>query len=100
MSELDLGIRGNFKKLMTHLVDYEYAIDIQCKYGGAQKKARVQPSSAQSTIKVRKEKLGDRITALHQLVSPFGKVMQGHCHHFLPSIPHGDGITSSKAKPP
>ncbi|KAK4765007.1 hypothetical protein SAY86_026097 [Trapa natans] len=41
--------------------------------GGAQKKARVQPSSAQSTIKVRKEKLGDRITALHQLVSPFGK---------------------------
>jgi hypothetical protein len=23
---------------------------------------------------VRKEKLGDRITALHQLVSPFGKV--------------------------
>ncbi|KAK4771938.1 hypothetical protein SAY86_013713 [Trapa natans] len=41
--------------------------------GGAHKKARVQPSSAQSTIKVRKEKLGDRIAALHQLVSPFGK---------------------------
>lgn len=42
--------------------------------GGAQKKARTQPSSAQSTtFKVRKEKLGDRITALHQLVSPFGK---------------------------
>ncbi|OWM66048.1 hypothetical protein CDL15_Pgr015474 [Punica granatum] len=41
--------------------------------GGAQKKARVQPSSAQSTFKVRKEKLGDRITALHQIVSPFGK---------------------------
>ncbi|KAF3457910.1 hypothetical protein FNV43_RR02571 [Rhamnella rubrinervis] len=37
------------------------------------KKARVQPSSTQSTFKVRKEKLGDRITALHQLVSPFGK---------------------------
>ncbi|XP_028774027.1 transcription factor bHLH68 [Neltuma alba] len=42
--------------------------------GGAVKKARVQPSTTQSsTFKVRKEKLGDRITALHQLVSPFGK---------------------------
>ncbi|CAL4952543.1 unnamed protein product [Urochloa decumbens] len=38
------------------------------------KKARVQTSSsAQSTLKVRKERLGDRITALHQIVSPFGK---------------------------
>lgn len=27
-----------------------------------------------SFAQVRKEKLGDRITALHQLVSPFGKV--------------------------
>ncbi|XWS72051.1 hypothetical protein CRYUN_Cryun02cG0007600 [Craigia yunnanensis] len=41
--------------------------------GGALKKARVQPSATQSTFKVTKEKLGDRITALHQLVSPFGK---------------------------
>ncbi|WOH11155.1 hypothetical protein DCAR_0830634 [Daucus carota subsp. sativus] len=43
--------------------------------GGAAKKARVQPSSSasQPTFKVRKEKLGDRITALHQMVSPFGK---------------------------
>ncbi|RZC75700.1 hypothetical protein C5167_051184 [Papaver somniferum] len=41
--------------------------------GGAFKKARVQQSSTQSTFKVRKEKIGDRITALHQLVSPFGK---------------------------
>jgi hypothetical protein len=40
--------------------------------GGTIKKARVQPSSS-STFKVRKEKLGDRITSLHQLVSPFGK---------------------------
>ncbi|KAM7257095.1 hypothetical protein ACFE04_012836 [Oxalis oulophora] len=37
------------------------------------KKARVQSTSGQSTIKVRKEKLGDRVTALHQIVSPFGK---------------------------
>ncbi|XP_060205738.1 transcription factor bHLH68-like isoform X1 [Lycium barbarum] len=41
--------------------------------GGMTKKARVQHSSAQPSLKVRKEKLGDRITALHQLVSPFGK---------------------------
>ncbi|XP_055826787.1 transcription factor bHLH68-like [Solanum dulcamara] len=41
--------------------------------GGVTKKARVQHSSAQPSLKVRKEKLGDRITALHQLVSPFGK---------------------------
>ncbi|KAK8595586.1 hypothetical protein V6N13_000293 [Hibiscus sabdariffa] len=41
--------------------------------GGVTKKARVQPSATQSSFKVRKEKLGDRITALHQLVSPFGK---------------------------
>ncbi|GMI91816.1 BASIC HELIX LOOP HELIX 68, PERICYCLE FACTOR TYPE-A 3 [Hibiscus trionum] len=39
------------------------------------KKARVQPSSSSSQplLKVRKEKVGDRITTLHQLVSPFGK---------------------------
>ncbi|KAM5579097.1 transcription factor bHLH68 [Rosa sericea] len=41
--------------------------------GGMCKKARVQPSSSQPPLKVRKEKLGDRITALHQIVSPFGK---------------------------
>lgn len=41
--------------------------------GGVFKKARVQTSSSQPPLKVRKEKLGDRITALHQLVSPFGK---------------------------
>ncbi|KAI4325303.1 hypothetical protein MLD38_030715 [Melastoma candidum] len=41
--------------------------------GGACKKARVHPPSTQPPLMVRKEKLGDRITALHQLVSPFGK---------------------------
>ncbi|CAM8999102.1 unnamed protein product [Rhodiola kirilowii] len=45
-----------------------------CAAAGASKKARVQQSPPQSnTLKVRKEKLGDRITVLHQLVSPFGK---------------------------
>ncbi|GLT52841.1 hypothetical protein SLA2020_261580 [Shorea laevis] len=43
--------------------------------GGVYKKAKVVSSisSSQPPLKVRKEKLGDRITALHQLVSPFGK---------------------------
>ncbi|KAL6996455.1 hypothetical protein U1Q18_006588 [Sarracenia purpurea var. burkii] len=41
--------------------------------GGAPKKAKVQSSSTQPPLKVKKERLGDRITALHQLVSPFGK---------------------------
>ncbi|KAF8058163.1 hypothetical protein N665_1249s0006 [Sinapis alba] len=42
--------------------------------GSTNKKPRLQPSpSSQSNLKVRKEKLGGRIAALHQLVSPFGK---------------------------
>ncbi|KAL8217399.1 hypothetical protein R6Q57_020772 [Mikania cordata] len=40
---------------------------------GTSKRARAQHSSIQTPLKVRKEKLGDRISALHQLVSPFGK---------------------------
>ncbi|XP_071711993.1 uncharacterized protein [Rutidosis leptorrhynchoides] len=40
---------------------------------GTSKRARTQHSSTQTPLKVRKEKLGDRISALHQLVSPFGK---------------------------
>ncbi|KAJ1388761.1 Myc-type, basic helix-loop-helix [Sesbania bispinosa] len=41
--------------------------------GVCKKTSRGLPSSSQPPLKVRKEKLGDRITALHQLVSPFGK---------------------------
>ncbi|KAL2932134.1 hypothetical protein RDABS01_037544 [Bienertia sinuspersici] len=37
------------------------------------KRARIETPSSLPTFKVRKEKLGDRITALQQLVSPFGK---------------------------
>jgi hypothetical protein len=37
------------------------------------KKPRMETPSPLPTFKVRKEKLGDRITALQQLVSPFGK---------------------------
>ncbi|XP_020592235.1 transcription factor bHLH112-like [Phalaenopsis equestris] len=37
------------------------------------KKIRIETPSPLPTFKVRKEKLGDRITALQQLVSPFGK---------------------------
>uniref|UniRef100_A0A0E0FDR2 BHLH domain-containing protein n=1 Tax=Oryza meridionalis TaxID=40149 RepID=A0A0E0FDR2_9ORYZ len=39
----------------------------------AAKKPRIEAPSPMPTFKVRKEKLGDRITALQQLVSPFGK---------------------------
>ncbi|GLT83126.1 hypothetical protein SLE2022_014350 [Rubroshorea leprosula] len=37
------------------------------------KRPRIEPPPPLTTFKVRKEKLGDRITALQQLVSPFGK---------------------------
>ncbi|KAL8130454.1 hypothetical protein V2J09_019609 [Rumex salicifolius] len=37
------------------------------------KRQRIETPSSLPTFKVRKEKLGDRITALQQLVSPFGK---------------------------
>lgn len=37
---------------------------------------------------VRKEKLGDRITALHQLVSPFGKVINKLISHSIIIINH------------
>ncbi|PIN22187.1 hypothetical protein CDL12_05107 [Handroanthus impetiginosus] len=37
------------------------------------KRQRVETPSPLPTFKVRKEKLGDRVTALQQLVSPFGK---------------------------
>ncbi|GJN01639.1 hypothetical protein PR202_ga18919 [Eleusine coracana subsp. coracana] len=37
------------------------------------KKPRLETPSPLPTFKVRKEKLGDRVTALQQLVSPFGK---------------------------
>lgn len=40
---------------------------------GVSKKARVRSSPPQPPLKVRTEKLGERITTLHQLVSPFGK---------------------------
>ncbi|GFP79094.1 transcription factor bhlh112 [Phtheirospermum japonicum] len=37
------------------------------------KRPRIETPSPLPTFKVRKEKLGDRVTALQQLVSPFGK---------------------------
>ncbi|XP_017256013.1 transcription factor bHLH68 [Daucus carota subsp. sativus] len=66
------------RKRNQHQVLDQYASLQQCNDtvvpSGTSKKARVQPSSTQQpALKVRKEKLGDRITALHQLVSPFGK---------------------------
>nr|QDL88397.1 transcription factor bHLH112-like isoform X6 [Cymbidium ensifolium] len=46
---------------------------ISSSYSSRSKKPRIGMPSPLPTFKVRKEKLGDRITALQQLVSPFGK---------------------------
>ncbi|KAG2657776.1 hypothetical protein PVAP13_1KG172500 [Panicum virgatum] len=55
--------------------------------GSAFKKVRTQePSQAQSTVKVRKEKLGDRITALHQLQLHEASV-HGERHSIFPEDP-------------
>uniref|UniRef100_A0A0E0CJ52 BHLH domain-containing protein n=1 Tax=Oryza meridionalis TaxID=40149 RepID=A0A0E0CJ52_9ORYZ len=65
--------------------------------GAAFKKARTQePSPAQATVKVRKEKLGDRITALHQLVSPFGKALSSPYLGNGGSSSNGGGGSNSK----
>ncbi|GAA0143320.1 basic helix-loop-helix transcription factor [Lithospermum erythrorhizon] len=45
----------------------------KCNVEPAFKRPRLETPSHLPTFKVRKEKLGDRITALQQLVSPFGK---------------------------
>lgn len=63
---------SNSKAERKHLQP-ENSFECNSTTGAALKKARVQDSSAQSPLKVRKQRLGDRITALHQLVSPFGK---------------------------
>ncbi|KAG6418874.1 hypothetical protein SASPL_121080 [Salvia splendens] len=82
-SQLVLGFAGEDDKTMeqpkTYVGNLEFRppksseILMKCKSGAA-KKSKMNPTTlAQSGIKARKEKLGDRITALHQLVSPFGK---------------------------
>ncbi|XP_038895289.1 transcription factor bHLH68-like isoform X2 [Benincasa hispida] len=67
----------SFNKLHSknQILDHNYSSECAstATTGGVWKKARVQPTSGQPPIKVRKEKVGDRITTLHQLVSPFGK---------------------------
>ncbi|XP_020524944.1 uncharacterized protein LOC18437607 isoform X2 [Amborella trichopoda] len=61
-------------KLMEEAADSDK--NQKCIMEAATKRPRMDaPSSQFSTFKVRKEKLGDRITALQQLVSPFGKVL-------------------------
>ncbi|XP_042424327.1 transcription factor bHLH68-like isoform X4 [Zingiber officinale] len=69
------GSRPTHRK-QNHQVDHSSPDQWNGNYSGASfKKARVQASSVMSPLKVRKEKLGDRIAALHQLVSPFGKAL-------------------------
>ncbi|XP_042465126.1 transcription factor bHLH68-like isoform X1 [Zingiber officinale] len=75
-SMLDFAAKPGHK-LADHNNSSEYVIikGNSTETASALKRTRVQgsPSPKFSTLKVRKEKLGDRITALHQLVSPFGK---------------------------
>ncbi|XP_023002439.1 uncharacterized protein LOC111496277 isoform X3 [Cucurbita maxima] len=46
------------------------------------KKPRVEPRATCPPLKIRKEKLGDRIAALQQLVAPFGKMLS---HSYMKS---------------
>ncbi|KAL3850829.1 hypothetical protein ACJIZ3_012711 [Penstemon smallii] len=59
------------RKLVLH--DNEEASDSVASEPAIIKRPRIETPSPLPTFKVRKEKLGDRITALQQLVSPFGK---------------------------
>ncbi|GMH17683.1 hypothetical protein Nepgr_019524 [Nepenthes gracilis] len=73
---LDFSNKSNGREIRKHLQASDHSSECNsttATAGGVPKKARVVQSSSTSSLKVRKEKLGDRITALHQLVSPFGK---------------------------
>ncbi|XP_019436441.1 PREDICTED: transcription factor bHLH68-like isoform X1 [Lupinus angustifolius] len=70
---LDFTYNNVDQKKINQLLDQTSECNSTAPIGVSNKKARVQQSSNQPPLKVRKEKLGDRITALHQLVSPFGK---------------------------
>ncbi|KAK9697700.1 hypothetical protein RND81_08G054800 [Saponaria officinalis] len=70
------NFRDNLHPRHNLLSASDYSSECNSKItSSAQKKPKVQPSSSSpsTTFKVRKEKLGDRVTSLHQLVSPFGK---------------------------
>ncbi|KAJ1272945.1 hypothetical protein BS78_06G241800 [Paspalum vaginatum] len=63
------------------------------------KKPRLETPSPLPTFKVRKEKLGDRVTALQQLVAPFGKALSApylkNGHH---QVPHSKSSSPDKSK--
>ncbi|KAI3686657.1 hypothetical protein L1987_80340 [Smallanthus sonchifolius] len=48
-------------------------MDTKAPQATVQKKSKLEPRTSCAPFKVRKEKLGDRIAALQQLVAPFGK---------------------------
>ncbi|KAI4296546.1 hypothetical protein L6164_036495 [Bauhinia variegata] len=60
-------------KIEEAVPDSASAVKKNSAYEPAFKRPRIETPSPLPTFKVRKEKLGDRITALQQLVSPFGK---------------------------
>ncbi|KAI9118339.1 hypothetical protein K1719_010671 [Acacia pycnantha] len=60
---------GETKRSSTSLVESKAS----CQSQNVTKKSRLESRSSCPPFKVRKEKLGDRIAALQQLVAPFGK---------------------------
>lgn len=63
----------NSSNTLLNKLKREKSPDTKNSSEAAVKRPRIETPSPLPTFKVRKEKLGDRITALQQLVSPFGK---------------------------
>ncbi|XVE50456.1 hypothetical protein DITRI_Ditri01bG0163600 [Diplodiscus trichospermus] len=66
---------GNFEEKTKNISEVRDSSTVVKKSGNepASKRPRNESTSTLPAFKVRKEKMGDRITALQQLVSPFGK---------------------------
>ncbi|OIT22246.1 PREDICTED: transcription factor bHLH112-like [Nicotiana attenuata] len=58
---------------LPHITSKSNIEEIRESTSSSYKRPRIETPSPLPTFKVRKEKMGDRITALQQLVSPFGK---------------------------
>ncbi|KAL3615013.1 hypothetical protein CASFOL_040674 [Castilleja foliolosa] len=65
--------KPNLHNLTTKQRNQDSAASKKVKNEPPIKRPRIETPSPLPTFKVRKEKLGDRVTALQQLVSPFGK---------------------------
>ncbi|GMJ10254.1 PERICYCLE FACTOR TYPE-A 6 [Hibiscus trionum] len=64
---------GNFDEKTKNISEVGDSSTVVKKSGNESKRPRNETPATMPAFKVRKEKMGDRITALQQLVSPFGK---------------------------